>query len=137
MRDTTESTTSNLLAQQRTDLALTRTLMAADRTLMAWTRTSLTMISFGFTVYKFMQYLRAESQAASVRTEQGARNFGMTLIAIGILSLLIACVQYWHLTRKIDPGQKWHFSLSLAVAGFVVALGLLALVNAIFRIGPF
>jgi len=128
---------SNRLAQQRTELAVTRTLMAADRTLMAWTRTSLAMISFGFTVYKFMQYMQQEGKAILVRTERGAQNFGLTLIAVGILFLLIAGVQYWHLARKIDPGRKWHFSLTLAVAGFVVALGLLALVNAIFRIGPF
>ena len=29
--------------------------MAADRTLMAWIRTTLSMISFGFTIYKFLQ----------------------------------------------------------------------------------
>jgi putative membrane protein len=137
MRDATEPRTSGILSQQRTDLAVTRTVMAADRTLMAWTRTALSMITFGFTVYKFMQYMREEGKAVLVRTERGAQNFGMTLIAVGIVSLLIACVQYRHLTRKIDPGRKWHFSLALAVAGFVVSLGLLALVNAIFRIGPF
>ncbi len=125
------------LSRQRTDLAVTRTTMAADRTLMAWTRTSLSMITFGFTVYKFMQYLREEGKASLIRTERGAQNFGLTLIAVGILALLIACVQYWHLARKINPGRKWHFSLALAVAGFIVALGFLALVNAVFRIGPF
>lgn len=125
------------LSRRRTDLAVTRTTMAADRTLMAWTRTSLSMITFGFTVYKFMQYLREEGKASLIRTERGAQNFGLTLIAVGILALLIACVQYWHLARKINPGRKWHFSLALAVAGFIVALGFLALVNAVFRIGPF
>lgn len=125
------------LSRQRTDLAVARTTMAADRTLMAWTRTSLSMITFGFTVYKFMQYLREEGKASLIRTERGAQNFGLTLIAVGILALLIACVQYWHLARKINPGRKWHFSLALAVAGFIVALGFLALVNAVFRIGPF
>jgi putative membrane protein len=129
--------TSNRLSQQRTELAVTRTTMAADRTLMAWTRTSLAMISFGFTVYKFVQYLREEGKTVLIRTEQGAQNFGMALIAVGILALLIACVQYWHLTRKMDPSRKWHFSLALVVAGFIVALGFLALINAVFRVGPF
>lgn len=133
----TQQTTSNGLSQQRTELAVARTVMAADRTLMAWTRTSLAMISFGFTVYKFMQYLREEGKAALIPTERGAQNFGMTLIVVGILCLLIACVQYWHLTRKMKTGQKWHFSLALVVAGFVVALGFLALINAALRIGPF
>lgn len=130
-------TRSGKLAQHRTDLAVERTAMAADRTLMAWTRTSLSMISFGFTVYKFMQYLREEGEAALIRTERGAQNFGLTLIAVGIVVLLIACIQYWYLARKLNPDKKLHFSLALAVAGFIVVLGFLALANAAFRIGPF
>ena len=53
-----QSPTSNELAQERTDLALERTLMAADRSLMAWVRTSLSMISFGFTIYKLLESLQ-------------------------------------------------------------------------------
>lgn len=37
------------------DLGGMRTIMAADRTLMAWLRTSLSMLSFGFTIYKFLE----------------------------------------------------------------------------------
>jgi putative membrane protein len=128
---------SDILAQQRTELAAARTVMAADRTLMAWTRTSLAMISFGFTLYKFMQYLREEGKTVLIPTERHAQNFGLAMIVAGILFLLLACIQYWHLTRKVKPGQKWHFSLALVVAGFVVALGFLALINAAFRVGPF
>jgi len=132
-----EQKTSNMLSQQRTDLSIERTSMAANRTLMAWTRTSLSMISFGFTVYKFMQYLHQEGKPTLIRTERGAENFGMTLIAVGIISLLIASVQYWQLEKRTNPGKKWHFSLAFVVAGFIVTLGLLALTNTVFRIGPF
>jgi len=44
-----------------TKLAIERTRLAHERTLMAWVRTATSLISFGFTVYKFFQYLR-ESQ---------------------------------------------------------------------------
>ena len=37
------------------DLGETRTIMAADRTLMAWIRTALSMLSFSFTIYKFLE----------------------------------------------------------------------------------
>ena len=37
------------------NLPLMNTLMAADRTLMSWTRTSLSMLSFGFTIFKILQ----------------------------------------------------------------------------------
>ncbi len=128
--------TSDMLAQDRTDLAIGRTSMAADRTLMAWTRTSLSMISFGFTIFKFLHYMQAEGKAV-IKNPNGPRNFGLTLISIGVISLLLACIQYWHLEKKLNPEKKWYFNLSLVVAGFIVILGLLALINTIFRIGPF
>ena len=53
----TSSTTKRRPSWPRSDpdLATTRTLMAADRTLMAWIRTSLSLLSFGFTIYKILQ----------------------------------------------------------------------------------
>jgi hypothetical protein len=53
-----ELKTSNELAADRTDMALSRTLTAADRTLMVWIRTRLSMLSFGFTIYKFLLYVK-------------------------------------------------------------------------------
>ena len=41
--------------QYRTHLAVLRTLMGADRSLMAWIRTALSLVGFGFTIYKFLQ----------------------------------------------------------------------------------
>jgi len=136
MSDATQKT-ANMLAQDRTDLALERTSMAADRTLMAWTRTSLSMISFGFTVFKFMQYMHQEGKQTIIKTEHGAENFGMVLIAIGIISLVVACLQYWQLDRKINPARKWYLNLVFINAGFIGLLGLLALINTLFKIGPF
>jgi len=126
-----------MLAQDRTDLAIERTMMASERTLMAWTRTALSLIGFGFTIFKFLHYMQAEGKAIGIRNPDGPRNFGLTLIAIGVISLLVACIRHWHYAKKLNLGKKWHFSLALAVAGFVVLLGLLALTNIIFRIGPF
>ena len=48
---------STRLAHERTDAATTRIRMAAERTLMAWIRTSLSMISFGSTIFKFLEYV--------------------------------------------------------------------------------
>lgn len=41
-----------------TQLAVERTRLAHERTLMAWVRTAASLISFGFTIYKFFQYMR-------------------------------------------------------------------------------
>ncbi len=124
------------LSRQRTNLSVQRTLMAGDRTLMAWTRTALSMISFGFTIYKFMQYMQEEGTNI-IKNPNGPRNFGFSLIALGIISLMIACLQHWQLQKRIDPAGKSHFSLAFIVAGFIAGVGFLALANMIFKIGPF
>ena len=54
------------LADTRTGLAFKRNIMAAKRTLMAWTRTGLSMIGFGFTIYKFLQALQDEGNQLNV-----------------------------------------------------------------------
>jgi putative membrane protein len=119
------------------DLARQRTLMAADRTLMAWIRTTLSMISFGFTIYKFLEAVNKTGEGAGIRL-QGPRNLGLTLIALGVVSLAIACLQYWHMARQLNVGPvKRHVNLSLGVAGFVALVGIVALMNVAFRIGPF
>jgi putative membrane protein len=40
-----------------TRLAAQRARLAQERTLMAWIRTSTSLIAFGFTIFKFFQYL--------------------------------------------------------------------------------
>ncbi len=39
-----------------TRLALDRTALAHERTLMAWVQTAVSLISFGFTIYKFFHF---------------------------------------------------------------------------------
>ncbi len=41
-----------------TELAYQRTFLAHERTLMAWVRTSSSLITFGFSIYKFFQLER-------------------------------------------------------------------------------
>ena len=73
------------LSSRRTGMSFQRTRMSADRTLMSVIRTSLSLISFGFTIYQVFEKLRDHS----VITHAGsARNFGMTLVALGILMLI-------------------------------------------------
>jgi len=115
-------------------MARERTILAADRTLMAWIRTTLSMISFGFTIYKFLQAMFESGKSAL--SPRGPRNFGLALISLGVWALAIACLQYWREMRRFNPGRT-PFSLALAVAGFVALFGILALMNMLFHIGPF
>ena len=56
------SQTSTELAQDRTGLAFERSRLASDRTTMAYMRTSVSLIGFGFTIYKFFQYLAEDAR---------------------------------------------------------------------------
>src|SRR5271156_4673324 len=90
-----------VLAEQRTDLGLQRTVMAAERTLMAWIRTSISMIGFGFSIYKFFQYLPEEIAAGNIKRPQAPRNLGLTLIALGTLALMAAAWQHWNFLKTL------------------------------------
>ena len=43
---------------QSTKLAFDRTWVAYERTMLAWVRTATSLITFGFSIYKFFQILR-------------------------------------------------------------------------------
>ena len=47
-----------------TRLAVERTRLAHERTLMAWVRTATSLISFGFTIYKFFEFESGRGAAA-------------------------------------------------------------------------
>jgi putative membrane protein len=127
--------TADALAPEHIDLGLDRTLMAAERTLMAWMRTALSMISFGFTIYKFLEGMQTTDPA--IRPE-GPRNVGLALIGTGVISLLLASIQYvGHLRRLGRPTREVRHSLALWIAAAVGIFGFLALLNTAFKIGPF
>lgn len=52
------------------DMGEMRTIMAADRTLMAWLRTSLSMLSFGFTIYKVLDTAAQKDMIAATNSPQ-------------------------------------------------------------------
>ncbi len=118
-------------------LALDRTRMAADRTLMAWVRTALSMISFGFTIYKFLQVLQEQSKLPVMRP-QTPRDLGLTLTGIGTFAVIIACVQHWKYVKKLRPDRPYRLwrDLTFIVACIIAILGLFIFVSIILRAGP-
>jgi putative membrane protein len=124
---------STQLAEKRTDLSVERSFLAFERTLMAWLRTSLSMISFGFTIAKFFEYL-AEQRGGPVVGRFGrtwaSDTVGMAMIVIGTVALVIAVIQH---KRRVDAlrgmGLVPQWNLALWVAMFVAILGMFALVS--------
>ena len=127
-----------LLAQERTDLALERTIIASERTLMAWIRTALSMIGFGFSIYKFFQYLPEEIAAGNIRNPQAPRNLGLTLIALGTVALAAAAWQHRNFLNEIGASQNKHvWSISFVVAILIILIGFIAFYGVLLRHGPF
>ena len=94
---------SSELARLNTDLAIDRTVMAADRSLMAWVRTSLSMISFGFTIYKIIEGFQHEA-AHTIKAEM-PRNMGLFLTGLGTVAMVMGTVEYWLRLKHLREEQ--------------------------------
>lgn len=122
------------LAEKRTTLAVERTFIAFERTLMAWLRTALSLISFGFTVAKFFQYLaqRGESVSGLFGRTWASDTVGLTMIAIGTFSLLLAVIQHRRRVVALRArGLVPQWDLALWVAAPIALLGVFAFVSLI------
>ena len=96
------------LAERRTGMSFQRTRMSADRTLMSVIRTSLSLISFGFTIFQVFQKLREQNVLSGAAP---ARNFGVTLVLLGIVMLV------WRRRHPQHGVQDWTARLIRASKG--------------------
>jgi putative membrane protein len=127
-----------ILAEERTEMALQRTIIASERTLMAWIRTALSMIGFGFTLYKFFQYLPEEVATGNIKSPNAPRNLGLSLIALGTAGLMAAAWQHRSFLNELGLAKNRHlWSVSFVVALFVILIGVIAFYGVLLRRGPF
>jgi len=109
-----------------TTLAFERTRIAYERTMMAWIRTAASLITFGFSVYKFFEFELKNSPASQMLV--GPRGFALGLIVIGMLSMVVGTVEHardLRFLRQQYVGMPKSFSGLVAIV--VGALGLFAL----------
>jgi putative membrane protein len=139
---------STELSARQTGMSFQRTRLSADRTLMSVIRTSLSLIGFGFTIFQFFQGLR---DSGTLRTEAGApRNFGVTLVALGICLLVVGIVyqvrfmaglrtlrEEMKARGQIHGETEFPVSYTMVVAVLLLLLGVAAIVNMSFGTGPF
>jgi putative membrane protein len=115
-----------------TELAVARTRVAYERTMMSWIRTATSLITFGFSIYKFFQLEELGHQQRDHLI--GPRQFAFMLVSIGLVSLVLATLEHRRNLRELGAqyaGKK--HSLSVIVAGLISILGILALAAMFFR----
>jgi putative membrane protein len=113
-------------------LAMDRTWLSHERTLMAWVRTATSMISFGFTIYKFFQY-QAGPRSPAARAFVTPRDFSLVMISIGLVALLMATIAHRKETRGLSESLNGRRSRAQIVAGLVSIFGLSVFLATIFR----
>jgi putative membrane protein len=115
-----------------TDLAVDRTRLAHERTLMAWVRTATSLITFGFTIYKFFQFLREKGEVHNHLL--GPREFALLMIGIGLTALFLATVQQ---RREMKTLRRSYptvpYSLATVLAALISILGILAFITVLLR----
>jgi len=112
------------------DLSMVRTRLAIERTMMAWVRTAVSLISFGFSVYKFFDLSEKQVGPTGII---GPRRFAMLMIGTGLFALAAAVTQHWREKGAIRKAGDRRFSLATVVAGLVAVLGVMALITVILR----
>ncbi len=129
MADRTTDRTLELDTSTR--LAYDRTRLAYERSMMAWVRTAASLITFGFSLYKFFEF---QKTAGQVERLFSPRIFGMTLIGLGLVSLFLATVQHVTSMRQL----RAHYaaaprSMAAVLAALISILGITAFIAALLR----
>jgi putative membrane protein len=137
---------STELSARRTGMSFQRTRLSADRTLMSVIRTALSLISFGFTIYQFFERLLKDH---ALDASHAARNFGRTLVWLGVGMLIIGIVYHVQFMLGLRGERKrmkrdgaifgesrFPASFTLVAAIVLLLIGLAAIASVSFHLGP-
>lgn len=135
------------LASCQASLAFERTLVSLDQSLMGAIRTSLALITFGFGLVLFFHQMSGE---IGVNLRIPARNFGLSLVAMGVGLITIGLIghrrRFTSLRAKMDElfhrkllleGCPYRWSPVAALATLLLLAGLLVMLGILVRVGPF
>ena len=99
---------------------------------MAWIRTATSLISFGFTIYKFFQALREGQAPSPVQYLMGPRGVGLVMIGLGVGGLVWALIDYRAQMKDLEGQYKqygpFRRSTASAVATVISGLGIVGFI---------
>ena len=125
-----EKTPADRITRHLELLALGGTAFISERTLMAWMRTSVSLITFGFSITKFFEYLEQQQQGA--QSVDGPYQLGIALILLGTLTLVPAVVENLHRLGKMKElglPVKSRLSIPLVATVALFGIGVVVLIN--------
>jgi putative membrane protein len=111
-----------------------RTRLSVERTMMSWIRTAVSLIGFGFAIVQFFERLRQMSGTSGTLFPEAPKYLGLSLIACGIIALLISIWQYRWTVNYLRSGsfapiaglKEGMKSPVITVAVLLVCIGLFA-----------
>src|SRR4051812_46814671 len=117
-----------------TRMAADRTQLAYERTLMAWVRTATSLITFGFTIYKFFQFEAGRTAVVTTGRVLTPRHLAMIMIGTGLTALFLSTIEYRRDMERLhaEYGVPKR-SVAAVVAAIVSVLGLLAFIATLVR----
>jgi putative membrane protein len=95
-------------------------------------RTATSLITFGFTIYKFFQY-EVDKNAPIKRGLLTSRDLALIIVSVGLVCLVLATLEHVREVRPLRVALQGRRSLAQAVAWFISTFGILVLVSTILR----
>ena len=125
-------------ADTNTRMAIDRTRLSYDRTMLSWIRTATSLITFGFSVEKFSQLIRADRPPENFLLS--ARGVGIMMVSIGVLALAFATLDHLkainHLKREY-PAEAGYIEMPRSharqLAALLAVLGVAAIISGFLR----
>ena len=133
------------LASSQTGMAFQRTRMSADCTLMSMIRTSLSLITFGFTIF---QVFKSLAKAGTIQASLAPRRFGLAVAVLGVGMLVAGIVAHLRFNAGLRKrrralmkegllrGDDFRASAIVIIAFALLAIGLMAVAGMALRLPP-
>lgn len=120
-----------------TELARERSCEAAERTLLAWVRTCLSLIAFGFAIYRFRNLVQDMYLDKSADT--AAAILGLCFMLLGVLAMIAATIEHSKVLKQIksDDFLYTRSGLGMVVSVALALVGMLAFITVLLELFVF